>query len=174
MKLSYAFTLDDYKSALRIHMRRTIGRRARVVLLRVVLPILAVTGLVSILIFKIRAESELASDYIDVVGGLLLLSIVLPIARIIDVCICFKRLLRALHGVSTVTLDIGDDCIISGIPGVSEGKLYWKGIAGFAQDEKVTMLYIDKRRFFFFPTSALSPIQRTELNDLVARHITKR
>jgi hypothetical protein len=73
-----------------------------------------------------------------------------------------------------MSLDIGDVCIISTISGVSEGKFFWRGIFDFAQDEKATMFYIDKRRFFFFPTLALSPAKRSELNDLVARHVVRK
>jgi len=36
------------------------------------------------------------------------------------------------------------------------------------------MIYLAERRFLFFPTPAMSPAQRTELNDLIARHVTKR
>jgi hypothetical protein len=45
---------------------------------------------------------------------------------------------------------------------------------GFTQNDRITLIYINDRRFFLFPTTALSPAQRTELNDLVARHVVKR
>ena len=44
---------------------------------------------------------------------------------------------------------------------------------GFAQDEKMTLLYVFKDRFLMFPTAALSPDQRSELGDLVARHVVR-
>ncbi|MGH9598735.1 MAG: YcxB family protein [Terracidiphilus sp.] len=78
------------------------------------------------------------------------------------------------HANSTIGLDIDDECIKSSVPGFSEGKFYWSAITSFTQNDRVTMLYIDKRKFLFFPTSAMSSIQRTELNDLIARHVTKR
>jgi hypothetical protein len=67
-----------------------------------------------------------------------------------------------------------DDRILSGLPGVSEEKYFWNAIVGFAQDRKMTLLYLDKDKFLLFPTYALSPEQRAELNDLVARYVVKR
>jgi hypothetical protein len=63
--------------------------------------------------------------------------------------------------------------ILSGLPEVSEERYFWNAIVGFAQDEKMTLLYLDKDKFLLLPTYALSPEQRTELNELVARHVVK-
>jgi hypothetical protein len=59
-------------------------------------------------------------------------------------------------------------------PGLSETKVLWQAIDRFAQNEKVTMLYIAEMRFIYFPTRSLSDAQRTELNDLVARHVVRK
>jgi hypothetical protein len=72
-----------------------------------------------------------------------------------------------------ISIDIDNERVVSSIPEVSEGKFFWNAIVDFAQDEKVTLLYIRKRAFIFFPTSVLSPDQHTELNDLIARHVVK-
>jgi hypothetical protein len=87
---------------------------------------------------------------------------------------CFKRIFPQTKTVSAISADIDDERIFCKNPGVSEGKFFWNAIVNFTQDEKVTVLYIDRRRFFFFPTNAMSPEERAELNDLIARHVVGR
>jgi hypothetical protein len=86
----------------------------------------------------------------------------------------YKRLFPPTRTDQNSNIDIDDERIFSRTPGVSEDKYFWTAIIAFAQDDKMTLLYLDKNRFLLFPTRALSIDQRTELNDLVARHITKR
>ena len=57
---------------------------------------------------------------------------------------------------------------------MAELKILWSGVYDFAQDEKITMFYTNKDCFLLFPTALMSVEQRTELNDLVARHVVKR
>jgi hypothetical protein len=60
------------------------------------------------------------------------------------------------------------------MPGVSEGKFFWPAIVAFAQDEKITLLYIDKNRFLLFPTYSLSPLQRSELSAMFDKHLVRK
>ncbi|MFC5862402.1 YcxB family protein [Acidicapsa dinghuensis] len=69
--------------------------------------------------------------------------------------------------------DINDQGVTSAIVGTEEGVFSWEDVAGFAQNEKITLLYLDKRRFLFFPTSVLNQSQRAELKDLVARNLVR-
>jgi hypothetical protein len=71
-------------------------------------------------------------------------------------------------------MEIDDSGISTGIPGVSESKYSWEGIVASAQNERATLLYLGPARFLFFPTRVMSPDQRAELDDLIARHIVKR
>jgi hypothetical protein len=174
MKLEYALTLDDYKAAQRLHRSRTAARRIKFAISYSIFPALTVVGLISIFLLKSSDNAELKADLLICDFALFFLSVAMPIARIFDMRIRFKRLQRTLRGVSSVFLEIGEECIISAIPGVSEGKFFWNASIDFAQDDKVSLLYVRKRAFFFFPTSVMSPDQRTELNDLVARHVAKK
>ena len=171
MKLEYTLTLADYKAALRIHMRQTLGRRLRVILLRVGIPILAIAGVIAVSIPG--RKTELRSDLIAIEIGLIVLSFALPVARYFDARICFKRIFPNPTKVPTFCAEIDREGIRTQNPGVSEGLIFWKAIVRFAQDEKVTMFYIDKRRFLFFPTNILSSAQRTELNDLAASLVVR-
>jgi hypothetical protein len=170
MKISYTLTLADYKAALRLHRRQKLSRR----ILPIIVPVIATVGLVAILVFEISGKKELAIHLLGLDVVFLLLSIALPIARLLDARVGFKRIFPLTKIVPTIATDIDDERIICENPGISEGKFFWNAIVNFAQDEKVTVLYIDKRRFLFFPTNALSPNQRAELNELVARNMVRK
>jgi hypothetical protein len=73
-----------------------------------------------------------------------------------------------------LTIDIDDERIITEMPGFSEGKIFWNAIVEFVQNDKITLFYLAKSRFIFVPTKVFSKEQRTELSDLVARHVVKR
>jgi hypothetical protein len=173
IKLSYTLTLSDYKAALRLHLRQSIGRRFAVAVLRIVIPTVAAAGLIVFLLFKARG-TELSASFITVEIGLIFLSIALPIARYFDTRICFKRIFPNAATVPTISTEIDDECIRIQSPGVSEGKFYWKAIVKFDQDDKVTMLYIDKRRFLFFPTEILSQSERAEFKALADLNVVTR
>jgi len=72
-----------------------------------------------------------------------------------------------------LTIDIDDERIITETPGFSEGKMFWNAIVEFLQNDKITLFYLAKSRFFFVPTKVFSEDQRAELSNLVARHLTK-
>ena len=174
MKLTYTLTLADYIAAIRLHRSQTFARRFIFGLLYFGLPFLAVVGLAGIVLLKAIGKTEPTSGYIFEEAVLLFLSIGLPLARIVDVRICFRRIFANAKVIPTITAVIDEECVRSEIPGVSEGKFFWSAIIDFAQDEKVTLLYIRKKAFLFFPPFVLSPDQRAELNDLVARHVVKK
>jgi hypothetical protein len=174
MKLTYTLTLADYIAAIRLHRAQSFARRFIFAILYLGLPILAVAGLVSIVVLKEIGKTNLRPDYVFAELVLLLLSIGLPIARIPDVRICFRRIFANSKEIPTITMVIDEECVRSEIPGVSEGKFFWNAIVDFAQNEKVTLLYVRKRAFLFFPTPILSPDQRAELNALVTRHVVKK
>jgi len=85
----------------------------------------------------------------------------------------FKSLFPPARTSRDSSIEIDEDRIFSEIPGVSEGKIFWNGVVAFAQDEKITLIYIREKAFLFFPTSVMSHDQRAELTDLVARHLPK-
>jgi hypothetical protein len=72
-----------------------------------------------------------------------------------------------------LTIDIDEERIVSVMSGLSESKILWNAVVKFAQNEKVTLIYLAEIRFLFIPTSAFTPEQRAELNELVARHVRK-
>jgi hypothetical protein len=166
MNLEYTLTLAHYKAANQLHRRLNLSRRLLPWLGPFVL-FLSIAGFVS---FSVSHHSELAADSVAFMAGAAVVTIGAPISRAINLRKCFKQLFPPNRADRGSHLEIGDDCIISSVPGVSEGKIFWPGVHAFAQDERVTMIYLAPKRFLFFPTSALSPEQCNQLNQLVDRH----
>jgi hypothetical protein len=174
MKLTYTLTLADFEAAQQLHIRQKLGRRIKFIIFYRAIPILTAALWIASIVFVLIGERKPLEALIPFDAGLPIMAIGLPICRYYNMRKCFKQLFPPTRTDRSSSIDIDEDRIFSAVPGVSEGKYFWTGVLAFAQDEKVTMLYIAETRFLFFPTSALSPEQRTELNDLVARHVTKR
>jgi hypothetical protein len=174
VQLTYELTLADYKAAQRLHIRQKISRRINFYLWFVAIPIFAVLGLAFFVFLDVSKLTKSAPLYFGIECGLLWLAVYLPSWRAYAIRKCFKQIFSPARTDRTSSIDIDDDRIVSTVPGVSEGRFFWNAILEFTQDERVTLLYIRKNAFIFFPTSDLSVAQRGELNDLIARHVVKR
>src|SRR6185437_6108957 len=174
MKLEFTLTFSDYKSALRLYGRQTLRRRLAFISWNIAVPILAVIGLAAFIFFDLFSITSYAAILFGIESGLLTITILNPIARYYRIRKCFKQVFPPTHTDRTSTLEINDQHLLSTIPGVSEGKFFWNAIVDFAQDNKVTLIYVAKARFLFFPTAAMSPDERVELSNLVSRHVAKR
>ena len=170
MKLTYTLTLDDYKAALLLHRRQKLIRRINVF----IWPILTFAFLIGVIVFTGSGHQELLTQCLIFGVVSLWLAIALPIARYFNMRKGFNRILLSKQMDRRISIDIDDERIVSEIPGVGEGKYFWNAIIAFAQDKKVTLLSLYKDRFLLFPTAMLSEDQHAELNDLVARHVSKR
>ena len=168
MKLSYTLTLADYKAALRLHRCQSIVR----CLTMFIYPVLTILFLCTTLHFK--SNTVAFGEFFALGQCSLLLSIATPIARYLKRRKYFKNIFPPARTEKESSIDIDKERILTGIPGVCEVKFFWCGILEFAQNDKITMLYVETDRFLFFPTSAMSLAQRTELNELVARNVARK
>ena len=174
MKLAYSLSLSDYIAAIRLHRDQEFGRRFMFRASYIWLPIVSGAGLITALVLWKLGSLKLSSGFIPAETVLLLLSIALPLARIPDVRICFKRIFPDPRNVPTINLAFDEEGFRSEIPGVSEGIFRWNALVGFAQNDTITLLYLAKKKFLFFPTSIMSSEQRSELKDLIDRKVRKR
>jgi hypothetical protein len=169
MKLIYTLTLGDYKAAQILHRKQKFTRQLAVW----IWPAFVLIGLAAMVAFTLTNHSELFADSLAFTVGALFITIFMPVARWYAVRKCFKQLFPPTRTDRSSAIDIDEERILSAVPGVSEGKIFWQGLLQFAQSDKVTMLYISEIRFIFFPTTVLTPEQREELKDMVKRHGVK-
>lgn len=174
MKLNYVLTLADWKAAIRLHMRQKLSRRIHLFIYQFIFPALAVLFLVVTLVGYLNGQDNLVSDLIMPDTALAGIAILLPIVRSYRIRKSFKEMFSFSQSGPGYSLDIDDERILSVRPGVGEATYLWSGIRALAQDKRIILIYISEILFLGIPTSTLSPEQRTELNELVARHGVKR
>lgn len=174
MKLEYMLTLDDAKAAERLHIRQRISRRIGYGFLYWGIPSLAILSLVGFYALGIGRRGDSSLGYSMIVVMLIFLTISIPRDR-------SKRLRRSVYqkgaqGELTQrrSIEISDARISAEIPGALKTDFEWGVIAQVVHDEFVTLIYLGNKEFILVPTRIFSPAQRTELNDLVARHVPAR
>ena len=165
MNLSYTLSLQDYQAALKLHRRLKFTRRAG----PFIWPVLLLVSAVVFVFASLHNDNELAAYAIAIGAGSLTGTVLLPVLRIWNTRRCFKQIFSPSQLDRTIRLDIDHERILSVIPGHSEGKIFWPAVHRFAQNDRATLIYLAERKFLFFPTSALSPGERSELANLVAQ-----
>jgi purine-cytosine permease-like protein len=168
MQLSYTLSLADFKAAFQFHRRQAFLRRISAYLWPSAAAICFVTA------FSFDVNSSQFSGFFSIGSGLLVIAIGLPISQIYNVRKCYQQHYPSRRTEQVTTTEINDEYILSLIPGVSETKYFWVGIVAFAQNEKATLFYVRKNTFLFIPTRTMSPSQRMELNELVARNLLRK
>ncbi|MGA2351565.1 MAG: YcxB family protein [Terracidiphilus sp.] len=177
MQLTYTLTLAHFRAAQRLHIRQKMYRRLNFLFWQRLIPILApfaALGAIYLWSLDSHGAPHGAAYMFGAACGLVLAAIYIPSMREYYIRKGFKSLFPPARTDRHSSIDIDEDRIFSQIPGVSEGKIFWGGVVAFAQDEKVTLIYIREKVFLVIPTPAMSPEQRAEVNDLVARHVEKR
>jgi hypothetical protein len=174
MQLSYTLTYSDYKAAFRLHKRQKAGRRIYFFFYDIVIPATAVVLLAVTIAAYAHGDSDLVQGLEIPDGTVVIVAILVPVLRAYRLRKSFKNLFPPGQVDRTTSIDIDNERILTSVPGLGEGKYFWAGVSAFAQNEKATLIYITRERFVPFPTYAMSPAQRTELNDLVGRHVLKR
>jgi hypothetical protein len=179
MKLSFTLTLADFKAAYRLHHSQKLGGRGGYTFLFIWLPIMAFLGLILFIVLSFYGDQELAngSSGFAIFSVLCLCSLYLLARRSFVIRRQVKANSRKFpphQSDINKIVDIDDERIIVVIPESYESKFFWKVVVAFAQDDLMSLIYITRKHFILIPARVMSPDQRTELNDIIARHVTKR
>ncbi|MDE3201782.1 MAG: YcxB family protein [Acidobacteriota bacterium] len=170
MKLEYTLTLDDYKAAWRLHKRQKLSRR----FLPFIWPMLFAVSFAGMIYFGDGRHPALSAQLAGLSAGTLVITVGLPIRRFFNVRRSYRLHFPKGHANRVSTLEIDDQQIVRELANVNQLKVLWQAVFAFAQDEKIALIYTNKSCFLMIPTEIMTPAQRTELNDLVARHVTAR
>ncbi len=171
MTFKYTVSLEDYKAALALHSRRSLSARiAHLCLFWLPTTVGTFIGLL-IMHLGFHLQYMRIFPWLSALFWVAVVCIAAPIQHASYMRRVFDKRIPA--GNRANWTDINDQGVTSAIVGTEEGVFSWEDVAGFAQNEKITLLYLDKRRFLFFPTSVLNQSQRAELKDLVARNLVR-
>ena len=171
MKIEYRFSFADYKAALRLHAKQTLYGR--------ISPYIYLFVLISSILgaFWVSGHDDLAwlaSIFAGGIGGGTTGVILILFYRPFMIRKSFKQCFPPSIEQRFLTLEFNDEHFVSEISGVGKGDYQWDSILKVVQNEKCILFYIAVKKFIILPPSAISPDQRVELNDLIARHVTNR
>ena len=170
MKMSYTLSLADFKAARRLHRRQRFTRQ----IMHFIWPILLIAFFAGAIISSGKPQSQLFSQCFALGLGSIVMSIGMPISRFFSVRRSFNRLFPSDQKNRTSTIDIDDERIVRGLSGTSEFKVLWSAIYDFAEDAHVSLIYTNKDCFLIIPARSISPDQRTELDEIVARKMVRK
>jgi len=171
MTLNYTLTLADYRAALQLHRHQNIGRQTSWVFGFRVMPVIGGL-LLTWMLFSDIAENRGFGQNPAVTFIPPLVFLLLPLIHLNLERRQFNQSFPP-HG-RNLSIRIDENGVVCTNPGVSESTFNWNAVVSFAQDSKVTMLYIAKTRFLFFPAKVMSSDERAELENLITRHGIKR
>ena len=175
MRFTYSITLRDLQNAQELHWKQTILRRVIDFSIYWLFPVLVSASLV---VFLSRLGLFLADWSIKQVFflGFTIAVLITTLGLSRQKSKRYRRQFEKTFPpkMRTAWCAVDDGGVTSAIIGTDEVVWPWKDFVHFAQNDKVTLLYLNQKRFLFFPTCALAQDQRAELNDLVARHVVKR
>ncbi len=170
MRLEYSLTLADFKAARVLHRRQRFSRR----LIPWIGPILLAVSIIGFLLGSLISNLQLASQSLGLAAGAVVFTVGMPISTAFSIRRSYNRLFHAGQKERRSEIELNNEFITRRLTGMSELKVLWTGVYDFVQNDRVTLIYTNKDCFLIIPSHAMSADQRSELDDLVARHIMKR
>jgi hypothetical protein len=174
MQLSFEITLAEFKSALKLYSRETTGRRIHWFIYDYVIPGVAVAAVAFTLLAYLASHSNVDGAFVALDVAIVSVAVLSFILRRSRVRAMFRSLLPPAATSPMRLLAFSEDQILSALEGVGEARYLWTAIMKCVQSDTVILLFISKEQFLLIPQRILSPAQRIELNDLVARHVPAR
>jgi hypothetical protein len=174
MRLEYTLTLADYQAAQYLHWHQTPARRFIHFFVYHGIPVLLAASACTVAkrfgIFGLRISYSL--EFIS--SGAIAALYVTVTAKGREIKRYIKRFESKYPPNERTALLEVDGSGILGCLGSDKESFEWSSIICAAQDERITLLYIAKNRFLFFPTTAMGSEERAELDRLVAEHLAGR
>lgn len=174
MQLSYEITVSEWKSALKLHSRQSFGRRIHWFIYDYVIPGITIAFLILTLAGYLTGHTEVVNSLAILDAVLVTMTALLMIVRRSRIRAMFRSLIPPTAKSRTRSITLSSDQIVTGIEGVGETRYVWGGIFRFVQNEKVALFYVTEEQFLLVPLRMLTSEQRTELKNLVDRHVTSR
>jgi hypothetical protein len=176
MKIEYTPTFSDFKKAVRLDRKVNVSS----LIFHLGMTWFAPSIAVLLILLIVVASCLSAAPVVQFDSG--------SFVTLVMLATCFlapyfeKRILRrkfqSMFPENTierkVCASIVEDGIEVAIPGIAETKYQWGAVVNFLQNDFVLLIYFGKTRLLFFPVSAFTTAQRTELNDLVARNFVRK
>jgi hypothetical protein len=169
MLYEYVLKYQDFKDSQKLYLRHRRGAAVFYYLWVWILPIAGLLATIPFIYGLLGFRSDWMAPFAGFAAGGLWFALFIPLMQFYGKRRCWKQLIPAntpgkpMKIGIPVTLDFNDEQLISTIPGRSEGRFFWSAILDFAEDEKVALLFIQKKKFLFVPKTALPETGWAEL-----------
>lgn len=172
LRIQFTLALADYQAAQSLHWRRTPARRFVHFFIYEGLPTLA-AGAGCVVAKRLGLYGPEIPYWVEAVLGMVVAIVYLRVTATGREARRYRKHFERKFSPDNrnAWIEINDFGISSAIVGTDAESFQWCKIVGFAQNEKMTLFYLTKKRFLLFPTPVQNSAQRAELADLIARHI---
>lgn len=97
-------------------------------------------------------------------------AVLLPLARWNQIRVLWNRTQPKKYRGQPVTFQFDQEQVISARPGSSEGRFLWGAIEDYAEDERLVLLYVQRKLFLFIPKRAMDETEWARLRELALPH----
>ncbi len=167
MQAQYELSFNDYKNAQWVYLKHRPFNLLVFVLFYCVLPLCCLLLLVVSLYARKQGHASQATLILLNLRPLLVTLVVIAFLRQFSIWRTYLSLFEK-KSPRTAVFSFDDEQFISAIPARSEARVHWSALVDFAEDKKVTLLFLAKNRFLFIPKRALTLEQLESLRALAA------
>jgi hypothetical protein len=167
MKVEYEPTYEDYKAAYATYRGKSRASAAIHFILFKAFPLAAAVAIILALVQASRSRVDPVA--LSLAPSLLTLTLFVYLNRFSYI----RRQVRNLFPVGAkdrkIIAEIGEDEIVTLIPGAIRTEYFWESISLFLASSRVNLLYISPDRFILIPNRVLKTEERVWLHETIAR-----
>ena len=167
MRIEYEPAFADYKAAYIAYRKKTRASAAINFISFKLLPLAAV-------VFTILAIVQARQGRIDpLIYKLAPLLLTVTVVAFVNRYFYIRRQVKNLFPVGAtdrrIIAEIGEESVVTSIPGARRTEYSWQSISLFISSARVNLLYISPERFVLIPSRALTTEDKAALHEIVAR-----
>jgi len=174
MTITYEWTPELLRKALRLHRRRT--RTAWLARLSLLI-VLDLAALVLVFVWanaKLKLGADVASGVLPIMLLAVLYALLAHLYPLWGARRSWKNLMPPHIKERTVVIELSDDSITYSLPLISQAKIDWSVICRTIANPDLTMLYLTKKTFLVIPSVSVAGSDRDAFDDLLRRKVIKR
>jgi hypothetical protein len=173
VKLDHTLRLNDYKSARKLHARQKVGGCLNLwMFLRVTTAMGGFSSMFSIIV-PTEGNTKLIETLLAFDADLLWLAVFLLLPQLIDIQPYCEQRFALNRTARDSQIEAEVECMVSRVPGIGEGEIFWRCAFAFAQEENIAVTCLPDKRSPFYPATLLSCPRHVELKDYVTRRVRR-
>ena len=170
----YVLRKEDFLDAQRLYRKHNRRAALSYYLWIWIVPVLGLCLVLAYSAAVITRRADLMQQLMPAAAAGAWFAIFVPIMRWWQIRKLWKASLDPVADGKPVTLQFDNEQLISAIPGKSEGRFFWTALVDYAEDDRLTMLFIRKKRFLYIPKHALPESAWAQIRELATNRPSSR